>query len=89
MNIDKLLNATANQNRADILEMLEEHGEMSVTAINSRFDLSQSALSQHLRVLRDAQAVVTRRESQTIYYRVADDAALREFIAWRRRYRNR
>jgi DNA-binding transcriptional ArsR family regulator len=38
--------------------------------------VSQSALSQHLAVLREQELVETRRESQTIYYRLADTAAM-------------
>jgi len=34
-------------------------------------------LSQHLAVLREAGVVETRREAQTIYYRIADPAAVR------------
>ncbi|WP_432430750.1 ArsR family transcriptional regulator [Chromohalobacter japonicus] len=40
--------------------------------------LSQPVLSQHLRQLRDSDVVGTQRKSQTIYYRVAEDAAPRE-----------
>ena len=39
--------------------------------------LSQSALSQHLARLRDQGLVATRREGQTIFYRVADPSAVR------------
>jgi len=45
-------------------------GEMSVGAILDVVDLSQSALSQHLAVLRASKLVSTRRESQTIHYSV-------------------
>ena len=38
----------------------------------SKIELSQSALSQHLAVLRDGGWVQTRRESQSVYYSVAD-----------------
>lgn len=86
MDIDKLLRVVSNQNRADILDWLETRGEMSVTEINTGFDLSQSALSQHLRQMRDADVVQTRRASQTIYYRIKDDPALRKFIEWRRQH---
>jgi ArsR family transcriptional regulator, virulence genes transcriptional regulator len=39
--------------------------------------LSQSALSQHLARLREEGLVATRRDAQTIYYRVADEKVLR------------
>jgi len=47
-------------------------GELTVSDLNQKVDLSQSALSQHLAKLREHNIVVTRRESQAIYYRVAD-----------------
>lgn len=62
-----LLKAMANENRLRILCLLRER-EMSVSELNARLDLSQSALSQHLAVLRRQALVNTRRASQTIYY---------------------
>lgn len=48
-------------------------GEASVGELQAVVGLSQSALSQHLARLRAAGMVATRRESQTIHYRLADD----------------
>lgn len=47
-------------------------GERSVGALQTTVGLGQSALSQHLARLREAGMVETRRESQTIYYRISD-----------------
>jgi ArsR family transcriptional regulator len=52
-------------------------GERSVGQLLPLVGLSQSALSQHLAVLRAEGLVVTRRQAQTIWYRIADPAALR------------
>lgn len=85
---DQLLRVFASPRRAYVLDMLESRGEMSVNAINEELgQVTQSALSQHLKIMRDAEVVETRRASQTIYYRVADDPAVRELIEWRRRHR--
>lgn len=65
----RLLRALANPSRLVILCLLSE-GEMSVGQINTKVPLAQSALSQHLAVLRRDGLVDTRRESQTIYYSV-------------------
>jgi DNA-binding transcriptional ArsR family regulator len=70
-----LLKSLANESRMAILCVLAE-GEASVGQLNERVQLSQSALSQHLAVLREQGLVQTRRESQTIFYRVADTPAL-------------
>jgi len=64
-----LLKALANENRLMILCTLMA-GELSVGELNARIPLSQSALSQHLAGLREAGLVSTRKESQTVYYRL-------------------
>jgi DNA-binding transcriptional ArsR family regulator len=71
-----LLKALANDQRLLVLCSLLD-GPLSVGEINERVELSQSALSQHLAVLRSARIVTTRRESQTIYYGLAEGPALK------------
>lgn len=51
--------------------------EMSVGALAEAVGLGHSALSQHLARLRDLGIVATRRDGQTIYYRLASDDARR------------
>lgn len=70
-----LLRALANPHRLMVLCSLVD-GELSVSELNERVPLSQSALSQHLARLRQENLVGTRRESQTIYYRIADSVVL-------------
>lgn len=70
----QLLKALANEHRLLILCHLAE-GEKSVGELNDRVAVSQSALSQHLSVLRRDGLVETRREAQTIYYRLAEGPA--------------
>ncbi len=72
----QLLKALANAQRLRILCLLAG-GELSVGEINELLDLSQSALSQHLARLRDDGLVATRREGQTIHYRLASGPARR------------
>jgi ArsR family transcriptional regulator, virulence genes transcriptional regulator len=50
-------------------------GERSVGELVRTSGLGQSALSQHLARLREDGLVATRRDAQTIYYRVADPKA--------------
>lgn len=68
------LKALANDQRLAILCTLLE-GPQSVGQINERVQISQSALSQHLAVLRDNGLVSTEKQSQTVYYSVCDDRA--------------
>ena len=69
-----LLKVMANPNRLVILCQLAE-GEKSVGELENVVGLSQSALSQHLGVLRDQGVVTTRREAQSIYYSLASKEA--------------
>jgi len=70
----RLLTALANESRLAILCQLVE-GERSVGTLVEAVGLSQSALSQHLAKLRAAGIVATRRNAQTVYYRLASKAA--------------
>lgn len=72
----RLLRALANPRRLQILCALID-GELSVSELNARVLLSQSALSQHLALLRVQQLLKTRRAGQTVYYTLPDGAALR------------
>ena len=72
----RLLKALSNSSRLMVLCSLAQ-GELSVGEINARVPLSQSALSQHLGVLRRDGLVNTRRSAQVIYYRLADGPAER------------
>jgi ArsR family transcriptional regulator len=69
-----LLTALANERRLAILCVLVG-GERSVGELVKAIGLTQSALSQHLAKLRAAGIVATRRDAQTIYYRLASEAA--------------
>jgi ArsR family transcriptional regulator, virulence genes transcriptional regulator len=71
----KLIRALSSRHRLLILCMLSE-GELSVGDLNRLVRLSQSALSQHLAVLRRERLVTTRRSAQTIYYMVAPGVAM-------------
>jgi DNA-binding transcriptional ArsR family regulator len=71
----QLLKALANDNRLMILCVLAEN-EASVSQLNERIDLSQSALSQHLALLRRDGLVRTRRSSQTIFYSLKTGPAM-------------
>lgn len=71
-----LLHTLGNEKRLMILCQLGP-GELPAGALQEPLGLSQSALSQHLAVLREAGVVATRRDAQTIWYRIADPAAVK------------
>ena len=67
-----ILRALANERRLMILCKLVERGEDNVNSLAETVGLSQSALSQHLAKMREEGLVTYRRESQTLWYRIAD-----------------
>lgn len=75
-----LLKLLANENRLLILCRLALKGEMAVGDLAAAVGLSQSALSQHLARMREEGLVATRREAQTIFYRIANENAQRLLI---------
>ena len=72
----QLLKTMASPHRLLVLCTLMA-GELSVGQLNELMPLSQSALSQHLASLRESGLVQTRRESQTIYYSLQGDEAIK------------
>ena len=71
------LKLLANENRLLILCRLALAREFSVNDLAEAVGLSQSALSQHLAKMRDEGLLATRREAQTVFYRIADPNASR------------
>jgi DNA-binding transcriptional ArsR family regulator len=72
----RLMKMLASEQRLILLCRLAE-GERSVSELATYVRLAQSAASQHLAKLRAEGLVATRREGQTIYYRLVDPAAIR------------
>lgn len=70
--VSATLRLLANEKRLLALCRLAQAGEMSVGALGEAVGLSQSALSQHLALLRAEGLVSTRREAQTLFYRISD-----------------
>ncbi|EGP09574.1 transcriptional regulator, ArsR family [Bradyrhizobiaceae bacterium SG-6C] len=67
-----ILRELGNERRLMILCKLVEWGEANVSALAEAVGLRQSALSQHLARMRDEKLVTFRRESQVLWYRIAD-----------------
>lgn len=65
-----VLRAINHKLRQKIIDLLEEHGSMTVTEIYVKLRVEQSVASQHLAILRRAGALVTEREGKYIYYSV-------------------
>jgi DNA-binding transcriptional ArsR family regulator len=78
--------ALAEPTRRKILESLALNGELSATEISERFPVSPQAISQHLKVLREARLVVVEKRAQQRIYRINPEAMV-ELEEWARRVR--
>ena len=79
--VDKLFHALSDPTRREIVQILSDEGEQSATMIYERFRMSQPAISQHLRVLRDAHVVNVEKEAKYRFYCV-NPAAILEIENW-------
>ena len=62
------LSALAESTRFHIVELLAAHGEMSASQIGKRFRISPPAISQHLKVLKEAKLVHVKVQAQQRIY---------------------
>ncbi len=88
--MEATLNALAEPRRRDILRLVRDE-ELPAGAIASHFEVTRPAISQHLRVLKEAGLVDERREGTRRLYRARPEglAELRDYLAsfWEGRLR--
>ncbi len=70
--VAKYFKVLADPSRVRVLELLHEHGELSVGELTTSLGLGRTNVSNHLACLRWCGFVITRREHRTVHYRVAD-----------------
>lgn len=79
--------ALADPTRRKIVEELAQQGQLSASEIAERFPITPQAISQHLKILREAKLVLVERRAQQRIYRVNPDAML-ELEEWASRLRS-
>ena len=72
LNLAELFRALGDPSRVKILSMLLR-SEENVTALAEKVGISESAVSHHLRVLRQMQIVRARRQGREVFYSLDDD----------------
>jgi DNA-binding transcriptional ArsR family regulator len=70
----RLFNALSEPTRRDIIELLASRGQLSATDISNNFAVSPPAISQHLKVLREAKLVRVEKRAQQRIYQINPDA---------------
>lgn len=67
------IKAIANLTRLKIIKILDKAEELSVSELELKLKMSQSAISQHLAIMRAAGLVKTRRQAQQIFFSVQNE----------------
>ena len=77
----QIFHAIFDPTRRNILELLATNGQMSATEICTNFTMSHPAVSQHLKVLREAELVNLEKSAQRHIYSL-NPAGMRELEGW-------
>jgi DNA-binding transcriptional ArsR family regulator len=85
MRMDKF-HALADPTRRKIMEMLARDGQLSATEICDQFPVSPQAISQHLKVLREAKLVQVEKRAQQRIYQI-NPVAMLELEEWAKKLR--
>ena len=67
------MSVAGNETRLRMLYVLWQASELCVCDLTDVFEITQPAISRHLKILREKALVEARRDAQTIYYRVCTD----------------
>ena len=73
--IGKVLALTGNETRLKILFLLNEEGELCPCDFSDILEMSVPAISQHIRKMKDAGLITSRRDGQTLYYSLVKDSS--------------
>ncbi len=71
--LSNTLNLTGNSVRLKILYLLNQEQQLCVCDLSDILEMNVSAISQHLRKLKDKEIIYSRKEGQTIYYSVSEN----------------
>jgi DNA-binding transcriptional ArsR family regulator len=76
-----IMRVLADPTRRAVFEQIAEAGELTVGALTHRNDVSQPAISQHVRALKEAGLLGERRDGRMIHYR-CEPRGLGPLIDW-------
>ena len=78
---DQFFKAIADQNRRKILNLLRDKGVLSAGEISEYFEISKPSLSDHLKILKNADLIYAEKKGQFIYYRL-NTSVFQDFVTW-------
>lgn len=71
--LSSILSLTGNTVRLKILYLLNQEHHLCVCDLSDILEMNVSAISQHLRKLKDRHIIYSQKEAQTIYYAICKD----------------
>ncbi len=80
-----VMRALADPTRRAVFERVAEHDEINVAELTRGSGVTQGAISQHLKALKQAGLVVERPEGRNVFYRV-EPAGLAPLVDWMQHY---
>ncbi|TJY44080.1 winged helix-turn-helix transcriptional regulator [Cohnella pontilimi] len=83
-----IFSALADPTRRKIMEMLADHDEFPASEIHNRFEVSPQAISQHLKILREANLVHVEKRAQQRIYRINTETMM-DLEEWTKNMRQR
>lgn len=88
-----MFTALAEPRRRQIVELLASQGQMSASGISNQFQITSAAISQHLKVLREAEVVQMEKQAQQRLYALnltafdeLEDWARKMKVTWTQRF---
>lgn len=73
--------ALADPTRRNIVELLAQYGQLSATDIYNKFTVTHPAISQHLKVLKEANIVEVEKRAQQRIYKI-NTASISDLEKW-------
>jgi len=78
---DSVFKAIADANRRKILQLLKQHHSLSAGELAEHFEFSKASLSEHLKILRNANLIVGKRRGQFIHYSL-NTSVFEDILSW-------
>lgn len=73
--------ALADDTRREIVRLVAKRGELTSTEISQNFKMSSPAISQHLKILKEANVLVVKKDAQRRIYSL-NDSGMNEMQKW-------
>ena len=78
---DSIFKAIADANRRKILQILKQQQSLSAGEIAEHFEFSKASLSEHLKILRNANLIFAKKSGQYIYYSL-NTSVFEDILTW-------